>query len=234
MSAEDQGRARGRKPYVKMCGFTVPEQARSAVAMGADLIGLNFYSASARAISFGLGVKIQEAVHRASAERRSERPARTVAVVVDPDVEHVLAILQHVKPDLLQFHGDEPPHVCRYFRTPFIKAFRMKGTADADAIPSYLGGYGVAFLAEAFSGADYGGTGKVLSHGLASAALTHGRGFLAGGLSPDNVREAVRALRPYGVDVASGIEAGRPGIKSQELMAEFMREVRAGAREAAR
>jgi len=214
-------------PYIKMCGFTRPEEARAAVMLGADLIGLNFYAESPRAISFGLGIKIQEAVHRASAERGTKRKARTVAVMVDPDAEHVLAVLSHVKPDILQFHGDEPAHFCRYFRHPFIKAFRMKSTADAATIPGYLGGYAVGFLVEAFSPTDFGGTGRQLSSALAATALAHPRGFLAGGLSPNNVREAVRTFKPYGVDVASGIEL-RPGHKSNELMADFVRAVRAG------
>lgn len=218
-------------PYIKMCGFTRPEEARRAVLLGADLIGINFYAESPRAVSFGLAIKIQEAVHRASRERKRKRPARTVAVMVNPDAEHVLGILQHVKPDVLQFHGDEPPHFCRYFRHPFIKAFRLKSAADADGIDQFVGGYGVGFLVETYSEAEYGGTGRVLSFGIASAALRRPRGFLAGGLSPANVREAVRVLTPYGVDVASGIET-RPGIKSDELMAEFVREVHAGVREA--
>lgn len=218
-------------PYIKMCGFTRPEEAHAAVLLGADLIGLNFYAESPRAVSLGLAIKIQDAVHRASAERGSKRPARTVAVMVDPDVEHVLAVLSHVKPDILQFHGDEPVHFCRYFRHPFIKAFRIRSSNDAAAVPDFLGGYCVGYLVDAYSATDFGGTGKMLSVDLAQAALAHPRGFLAGGLAPHNVRDAVRVIKPYGVDVASGIEA-RPGIKHKELMAEFVREVRAGVREA--
>jgi len=89
----------------------------------------------------------------------------------------------------------------------------------------------VGYLVEAHSATDFGGTGKVLSYSLAHAALANPRGFLAGGLAPNTVREAVRMLKPYGVDVASGIES-RPGQKHQELMADFVREVRAAAREA--
>jgi len=220
-----------KMPYIKMCGFTRPEEARSAVMLGADLIGINFYAESPRAVSFGQATMIQEAVHKASAARKTKRPARTVAVMVDPDVEHVLGILTQVKPDILQFHGDELPHFCRYFRHPFIKAFRMRSSSDALAIPDYLGGYGVGFLVEAFSVTDFGGTGRVLSYELARAALDHPRGFLAGGLAASNVREAVRVLKPYGVDVASGIET-RPGHKNKELMADFVREVRAAVLEA--
>ncbi|MFO0748607.1 MAG: phosphoribosylanthranilate isomerase [Myxococcota bacterium] len=225
----------GKKlPYIKMCGFVDPGEARTATLLGADLIGLNFFSASPRAISFALAAKIQEVVKKAGAERTSKRPVRTVAVMVDPDVELVLEVLREVKPDILQFHGEEPPHVCRYFRHPFIKAFRPKGAGDIAKIPDYLGGYCVGFLIDSATGGqtgiDFGGTGKLVPLSIATEALRHPRGFLAGGLKPDNVAGLVRQLRPYGVDVASGIET-RPGRKSPELMAEFIRAVREGAAE---
>jgi len=216
-------------PYIKMCGFVDPGEARTAALLGADLIGLNFYSASPRAVSFGLAARIQDVVHRASAERGGKRPVRTVAVLVNADVELVLELLREVRPDILQFHGDEPPHVCRYFRHPFIKAFRPKGAGDLVKIPDYLGGYGIGYLIDSASGgesgAEVGGTGKIVSPTLAAEALRLPRGFLAGGLTPKNVGGFVRQLRPYGVDVASGIEI-RPGRKSPELMAEFVRQVR--------
>jgi len=218
-----------RMPYIKMCGFVDPIEARTAAMLGADLIGLNFYSASPRAVSFGLAAKIQEVVHKASEERGGKRPVRTVAVVVNADVELVLELLREVKPDILQFHGDEPPHVCRYFRHPFIKAFRPRGGGDLVKIPDYLGGFCVGFLIDSASGGDsgneVGGTGKTVSPTLAAEALRYPRGFLAGGLTPKNVGGLVRQLMPYGVDVASGVET-RPGRKSPELMADFVRQVR--------
>jgi len=217
-----------RRPYIKLCGFLDPMDARAAARFGADLIGLNFYSGSPRAVSFGLARKIQEVVHTASDERKGKRPVRTVAVMVDPTPEFVLDLLAEVKPDLLQFHGDEPPHVCQYFKTPFLKAFRLRGAGDAAAIPSYLGGYCVGYLIDSHSTTDFGGTGKRLSVSLAREGLKQPRGFLAGGLGCDNVQQLVRELRPYGVDVASGIEL-KPGIKSHELMAEFIRQVRLGS-----
>lgn len=221
-------------PYVKMCGFVDPGEARTAAMLGADLIGLNFYSASPRAVSFALAAKIQEVARRAGEDRGTKRPVRSVAVLVDPDVELVLEVLREVKPDILQFHGEEPPHVCRYFRHPFIKAFRPKGAGDIAKIPDYLGGYCVGFLIDSAAGGatgtEVGGTGKLVPTSIAEQALRHPRGFLAGGLKPDNVGALVRQLKPYGVDVASGIET-RPGRKSPELMAEFIRAVRDGASE---
>ncbi|MCC6620437.1 MAG: phosphoribosylanthranilate isomerase [Deltaproteobacteria bacterium] len=217
-------------PYIKMCGFVDPGEARAAALLGADLIGLNFYSASPRAVSFALAARIQAVVHKAGAERGGKRPVRTVAVLVNPDVELVLEVLREVDPDILQFHGDEAPHVCRYFRRPFIKAFRPRGAGDLAKIPDYLGGYCVGFLIDSASGGEtgneVGGTGKPVSPTLAAEAFSkHPRGFLAGGLTPKNVGQLVRQLRPYGVDVASGIET-RPGRKSPELMADFVKQVR--------
>ena len=89
-----------KAPYIKFCGFTRPADAYAGVMLGADLIGLNFYAGSPRAVSYGLAIKIQEEVRRASKERKKKRVARTVAVLVNPDVEHVLGVLQHVKPDI--------------------------------------------------------------------------------------------------------------------------------------
>jgi phosphoribosylanthranilate isomerase len=219
---------RRRMPYVKICGFLDPMDARAAARFGADLIGLNFYPGSPRAVSFGLARRIQEVVHAASAERQTRRPVRTVAVLVDPTPEFVIEVLREVGPDLLQFHGDEPPHVCQYFKTPFLKAFRLRGAGDVATIPRYLGGYCVGYLIDNHADNEFGGTGRMLSPTLARDGLSHPRGFLAGGLTPHNVGELVRDLRPYGVDVASGVES-RPGIKHHELMAQFIREVRDGA-----
>lgn len=219
---------RRRMPYIKFCGFMNAREARTAVLLGADLIGINFWPGSPRAIHFRLGRQIHDAVQRASAERGGKRPARTVAVMVDPDPELVLEIMREVEPDILQFHGDEPAHVCRYFRRPFIKAFRTRSAGDATTIQTYLGGYNVGYLLDGAPVGEYGGTGKMVSPAVASELFQKlPRGFLAGGLNTQNVANLVRQTQPYGVDVASGIEL-RAGIKSPELMAEFIRQVRAG------
>lgn len=218
---------RRKMPYIKFCGFMNAREARTAVLLGADLIGINFWPGSPRAIHFGLGRQIHEAVKAASAERGGKRPARTVAVMVDADPELVLEIMREVEPDILQFHGEEPVHVCRYFRQPFIKAFRAKGSGDVATIQSYLGGYNVGYLLDGAPLGEYGGTGKMVSPAVATEIFARlPRGFLAGGLKPDNVGNLVRQTRPYGVDVASGVEV-RAGVKSPDMMAEFIREVRA-------
>jgi phosphoribosylanthranilate isomerase len=217
-----------RMPYIKMCGFINAKEAKTAALLGADLIGLNFWPGSPRAIHFRLAEQIQQAAREGGAERGSKRPVRTVAVVVDPEPELIFEILREVKPDIIQFHGDEPVHVCRYFSHPFIKAFRLRGEGDISKIKTYAGGYSVGFLLDGAPAGEYGGTGKQVSTALATLAFREPRGFLAGGLNPANVGNLVRQLQPYGVDVASGIERdGRPGYKSVDLMAEFIREVRA-------
>lgn len=218
---------RRRMPYIKMCGFTNPREAKEAAKLGADLIGLNFWPGSPRAIHLQLGRAIHDAAKEGGAERGGKRPVRTVAVVVDPDPELVVEILREVKPDIIQFHGEEPVHVCRFFRHPFIKAFRLRGQGDIAKIRQYAGGYCVGFLLDGAPPGEYGGTGKQVSLSLAAEAFKEPRGFLAGGLTPQNVGELVRQLHPYGVDVASGIEReGRPGVKNVDLMAEFVRQVR--------
>lgn len=218
---------RRRMPYIKMCGFMNAREAKTAALLGADLIGLNFWPGSPRAIHLQLARKIHEAAKEGGAERNSKRPVRTVAVVVDPDPELVVEILREVKPDIVQFHGDEPIHVCRFFRHPFIKAFRLRGQGDIAKIRAYSGGHCVGFLLDGAPPGEYGGTGKQVSMSLAAEALKEPRGFLAGGLTPANVGNLVRMLQPYGVDVASGIEKdGRPGIKNVDLMADFIREVK--------
>ena len=215
-----------RMPYIKMCGFTTPQEARLAAQLGADLIGLNFFSGSLRAVSFGMANRIQEIVHKTGQERGGKRPVRTVAVMVNPEPEMVLEILREVNPDILQFHGDEPPHVCRYFRRPFIKAFRPRGAGDIAKIATYAGGYCIGYMLDGAGDEDYGGTGKQVTAQLANDIFrAQPRGFLAGGLTPANVGPLVAQMQPYGVDVASGIET-RPGSKSPELMASFVRAVR--------
>ncbi|MGM0577549.1 MAG: phosphoribosylanthranilate isomerase [Myxococcota bacterium] len=218
-----------RRPWIKFCGITSPADARAAIHAGADLVGLNFHPESPRAVSFGLARKIVDAVKHTRRPRGPNRPVRTVAVFVNPDDDLVHGVLEHVGPDILQFHGDESPTFCRSFGTPFLKAFRLRSKADADLIPPYLGGYAVGYLVDAWHPAAHGGTGRRIRIETARYALRHPKGFLAGGLHPEIVQELVETLRPFGVDVASGIES-RPGIKSPDLMMAFVRAVEAACR----
>ncbi|MEZ4269044.1 MAG: phosphoribosylanthranilate isomerase [Myxococcota bacterium] len=221
-----------RRPWIKMCGFTDPTAGREAALAGADLIGLNFVAESPRAVSFGTAAKITLAFKNAPTGRHRKRSRRAVAVFANPEDDLVRDVIEHVKPDILQFHGDESPTFCRSFGVPFLKAFRLAEMEDADDMERYLGGLAVGYLVDAWSPVAYGGSGRLIRIEVASHALRHPKGFLAGGLKPENVGELVTRLRPFGVDVASGIES-RPGVKSPELMAAFVRSVEAACREEA-
>lgn len=213
-----------------MCGVTRLADARAAVMAGTDLIGLNFYPGSPRAVSFGLGARLSEVARSTPQPQGCRGAVRTVAVLVDAEIEFVRDVIEHVAPDILQFHGDEAPGYCQHFRKPFLKAFRLEGPADVERISTYLGGYAVGYLIDAWAEQAHGGTGRRIGRPMATQALAVGkRGFLAGGLDPSNVADAVRTLRPYGVDVASGIEL-RPGVKGPDLMAAFVRQVELGCR----
>ena len=218
-----------KRPWTKMCGFTQPMDVREAVRAGVDLVGLNFHSGSPRAVSFGLAQRLCSAMRDEAQRRSSDRPARSVAIFVDPDEELVRDVMEQVAPDVLQFHGDEGPDFCQSFKHPFLKAFRIQSVADAARVPEYSGDWSIGYLVDAWSDAAHGGTGRALGVDTARAALSEPKGFLAGGLRPDNVGDLVRELRPFGVDVASGIET-RPGIKSAKLMVAFMQEVETACR----
>ena len=213
-----------KRPWIKMCGFTQVSDVREAVRAGADLIGLNFCAESPRAVSFALANRLSEMARHEGAGRQGSRPVRCVAVFVDPPEELVHNVMEKVAPDVLQFHGDETPAFCQGFQRPFLKALRLRSSADCEAIATYHGGYAIGHLVDAWSPVAHGGTGRRLSLETASAGLAHPKGFLAGGLSPANVGELVRTLEPFGVDVASGIET-RPGCKDAGKMAAFVRAV---------
>jgi phosphoribosylanthranilate isomerase len=213
-----------KPPLVKICGFTEPQDARHAVLAGVDLLGLNFHAESVRAVDF-LTAKLIAQVARQTfnPQRRGFKPA-IVAVFVNPPSELVEGVLRDIQPDLLQFHGDESPAECSRYGHPFIKAIRLKNHHNVDSIESYITSKSKTFLVDTYSPLSFGGTGQRISLDLAKRALGRGKGFLAGGLTADNVGHIIQQVNPYGVDVASGVES-RPGKKSQTLMHSFVREV---------
>ena len=208
-------------PWVKVCGFTRPEDITAAIEVGVDLLGLNFAPESPRCIDLEQGAELTRAVRMAARGRSGKRPIRTVAVMVNPAEEEVREIIKTLDPDILQFHGEETPEFCRQFEHPFMKAFRLATPEDARPIPDYLEPPSMGFLIDAWVKGAHGGTGQTLSHETARVALQHRRGFLAGGLTPLNAYEIIRALHPFGVDVASGVEI-EPGIKDRLLMQRFV------------
>jgi len=204
---------------VKICGITNLGDAQAAVAAGADALGLNFYEGSPRHISLKAATEISQQllpfVMRAG-------------VFVNADENLVTRAIAACHLSLLQFHGDEPPEFCTRFGLMSVKAFRIRDAGSLKEIPSYQTD---AYLLDAFSPAARGGTGEEFNWDLAVAAQKFGKPiFLAGGLTPETVAEAVRRVRPFGVDVSSGVES-LPGKKDHAKMQAFIAAVRTADRD---
>lgn len=209
---------------VKICGITRAEDAHAAVAAGADAIGFVFYPPSPRYVSPQVAATIV---------RELPPFVSTVGLLVNPAESEVRELLQQLPLSLLQFHGEESNEFCRQFRHPWIKALpvRESGAVDA-AIAAYPDANGI--LLDAWHPQLKGGTGQ--SFDWKSFPQRSSRPLvLAGGLNPDNVADAIRATRPYAVDVSGGVEAAaadgspRKGIKDADLIKAFIAAVNAGA-----
>lgn len=198
----------------KICGITRPEDALACARAGADAIGLVFHASSPRSVM----------PEQAAAILGGLPPFVTsVALFVDPEPDWVRAVLATVHPDLLQFHGDEPPDFCAAFGRPWIKALRVRpGLNLLQSAALYGGGRGL--LLDAYSPQAHGGTGHAFDWNLIPRDLPKPI-VLAGGLEPGNVAEAIRRVRPWGVDVSSGVELAK-GIKDAARIQSFMNEVR--------
>ena len=205
---------------VKICGITRPEDAEAALYAGADAIGMVFYQKSSRYVS-DLGLAREIAL--------SAGPFVTVvALVVDAQAEFIDTLLAAVPVDSLQFHGNETAAFCDQFKRPYIKALRMQEGLDATLeICRYPGATG--FLLDAYKAGVPGGTGESFDWSRFPKG-GHRSLILAGGLSPQNVAEAIRMTRPYAVDVSGGVEAS-PGIKDPNKIAAFIQKVRSNPTE---
>ena len=209
---------------IKLCGLTRIEDVTQAVAVGADAIGLVFYPPSPRCVAPETAARLVEAL---------PPMVSTVGLFVNADLGEVAEVLRRVPLSLLQFHGDETPAQCREIaeavRRPFMRALRIRpDTTAADLLESQAA-YRTAsplfsgLLLDTWSDA-YGGTGKVFDWSLIPAEIAH-QAVLSGGLNVQNVTDAVRQVRPYAVDVSSGIESAK-GIKDTALMRAFVSAVR--------
>lgn len=198
----------------KICGITRLEDARAAVAAGADAIGFVFYPKSPRAVT----------IEQAQAIIASLPPfVTTVGLFVDMPREQLQQLLVQVPLDLLQFHGDETPEQCEGFGRPYIKALRVKSGADvARQIAQYASASGV--LLDTFIAGVPGGTGETFDWSLVPQGLQMPI-ILAGGLTPDNVQAAIKQVKPYAVDVSGGVEASK-GIKDLSKVKAFIQAVR--------
>lgn len=198
---------------IKICGITRPEDGLAAARYGADAIGLVFYGPSPRCVT----------PEQAQAITRALPPFVTVVgLFVNASRDEVMRTLKQVRLDLLQFHGDETPDDCARFDRPYIKALRVGATTDVCAAASaYSSAQGV--LLDAQVDGVPGGTGQTFDWNQVPRDLAQPL-ILAGGLTPENVAQAIRTVRPYAVDVSGGVEASK-GIKDAMKIARFIEEV---------
>ena len=196
---------------VKICGITNLPDAVAAVEAGADALGFMFYEASPRHVS----------IRQAAGIIRELPPlVMKVGVFVDAPEDTVMRAIGDCGLSLLQFHGNETPEYCTQFGLMSMKAFRIRNAESLAALPDYATD---AWLLDAFATDKLGGKGEKFNWDLAIEAKKLGRPiFLAGGLTPENVAEAVKKVQPYGVDVSSGVEA-EPGKKDHEKVRRFIK-----------
>jgi len=206
---------------VKICGITKPDDAKLAAELGADAIGLNFYEQSPRCIS-----------PFAASELVRRLPPFVVAVGVFVDWAEgpVVALCKALRLSAAQLHGEESSRTVERVaaRLPVIKALRLGQGNNTPDFSSFRSAS--AFLLDSAVSGQYGGTGATGNWHLARTAAQSHRVILAGGLTPENVGEAIRIVRPYAVDVASGVES-RPGKKDPAKMRAFFEEVSRASRE---
>lgn len=197
--------------FVKICGITRIEDAVNAAACGADAIGLNFWPESSRYVSMETAAAIARAL---------PATVRKVGVFVNATVDEIMRVEVACGLDLLQLHGDESPEFCARWGTRAIRALRLRNEEDIAQIAEYSS-IGMILVDAAVKG-KYGGTGTVANWPLARKACACGVPvILAGGLTPDNIAEAIREVQPFGVDVAGGVESA-PGIKDAGKMRAFI------------
>jgi phosphoribosylanthranilate isomerase len=199
---------------VKICGITRVEDALAAAEAGADAIGLVFYDKSPRAVDIAQAWDIMDALPPF---------VTTVGLFVNADAQTIEDILVEVPLDMLQFHGDEPPEFCEQFAHPYLKAVRMRSDTDLAQISrTYAGAQGL--LLDTYQPGLAGGTGQVFDWSLAQQPCDKPV-VLAGGLTADNVGQAIEQVRPWAVDVSGGVEKEK-GIKDSGKISAFIQAVK--------
>ncbi|HET20345.1 MAG TPA: phosphoribosylanthranilate isomerase [Chromatiales bacterium] len=202
-----------QRTRIKVCGITRADDAVQAARLGADAIGLVFYPPSPRAIDVVRAARIRDALPPF---------VQPVALFVNPSRAEVESVLEAMPEVMLQFHGSETHAFCAAFGRPYLKALPMGRGADP-VNEAARHGHASGFLLDSHDAGGVGGTGVAFDWSTIPAL---GRPIvLAGGLRPENVFEAVRGVRPWAVDVSSGVESA-PGIKDPARMAAFINEVR--------
>jgi phosphoribosylanthranilate isomerase len=210
-------------PLIKICGVTLREQAMAIAEMGADFIGINLWSGSKRYLPLEKAVTWMAEV---------PSPTRLVGVFVNPDHAYVAEAVSTGLLSYVQLHGDEPPDFCAELAergVRVLKAIQVRDEASLEAIEAYAVN---DILLDAYHPRERGGIGEKFPWELALAfkrRFPERNLWLAGGLTPGNVGEAVRGVKPHVVDVASGVEGSTAGVKDMEKVAEFLREARRAA-----
>lgn len=208
---------------VKICGITNIADARAACEAGADAVGLNFYSRSPRAVSVTTAVEI-----------RAQLPAgvQVFGVFVDADPIEIMEVFRDVQLDVVQLHGDESRAVVAQLgrEAPVFKALRVASNFSVGTLQEYPDVKGFLFDAADAAPGQYGGTGRLADWEVAQRAARTHRIILAGGLNAENVAAAILQVRPYAVDVTSGVEA-QPGEKDHDQLRQFIREARRADRQ---
>jgi len=199
---------------IKICGITNLADAEKAVELGADALGFIF-SKSPRRVDAEIATEIIKGLPPF---------ITTVGVFVNESMEVVKHIASVCRLNVLQFHGDELPEFCSQFGRKIIKSFRVKNPDDLSMLPGYKGIVS-AYLLDSRVKGKRGGTGETFDWELAKIAVPYGRVILAGGLTSENVAEAIKAVNPYAVDVSTGVESA-PGKKDYEKMRRFVETVR--------
>jgi len=199
---------------VKICGITSSEQAQMAQQQGADALGLVIYEKSPRYVNLEQAVKIRASI---------TSDCLAIVLLVNPSELLVKQVIEQVKPDFIQFHGDETPEFCHQFNFPFIRAVRMREGLDINTEVAAYSAEG-GFLFDAWSDDLYGGTGHSFDWSRLPTTTDY-QLILAGGLTAENVNQAVAMTKPYMVDVSGGVESS-PGIKDPQKVKAFINEAK--------
>ena len=206
---------KNRDAKIKVCGMTSLEDTLVAVEAGADAVGFIFYKKSPRSVTIKTVCEIVD---------KLPPFVDAIGIFVNESAEQINKIADRCKLDRVQLHGDETPAFCKKIRRRVIKAIRVKDIQSLKKLSDFpVSG----FLLDTFSEEQRGGTGKVFDWNLVHPAKKYGAVILAGGLTPNNVRQAIHRVKPYGVDVCSGVES-QPGIKDHKKVKAFIKNAKAG------
>ena len=206
---------------VKICGLTTPQDAVAAIEFGANALGFNFYPGSKRHI------RLETAADWIAALPRS---VEKIAILVNPSWDEATAAARTAGITALQLHGAEPPEFCRQLREEGIRFEKAIPVTDADSVADLPDFFTRTLLLDSGGAGEFGGSGRVFPWEIARDFVQSNpplRVVLAGGLTPENVAEAVALVRPFGVDVTSGVES-TPGRKDYGLMRAFIAAAQGG------